>query len=98
MTSFYLLLSVVPLYATTAGAGKTVADARDRGRRARDARFIASALWNLAYDAGTGLGAAGFGVVAVQAGCPGAFAIVGSLMLMGLVPVSRDRGWLGAGN
>lgn len=57
---------------------------------------MVSAVWNLAYDAGMGVGAAGFGVVAVHAGYPGAFAIAAGLMLAGLAPVWRDRGWLAA--
>jgi MFS family permease len=50
-----------------------------------------SALWNLAYDAGMGLGAAGFGLLAAQSGYPGAFALTGALMLVALVPAWRDR-------
>jgi MFS family permease len=55
---------------------------------------MVSAVWNLAYDAGMGLGAAGFGVLAVRAGYAGAFAVVAGLMLVALAPVWRDRGWL----
>ena len=50
-----------------------------------------SALWNLAYDAGMGLGAAGFGGVAVQTGYPASFALTGVLMLAALAPALRDR-------
>jgi predicted MFS family arabinose efflux permease len=50
-----------------------------------------SALWNLAYDAGMGLGAAGFGAVAVQAGYPASFALTAALMLAALAPALRDR-------
>src|SRR6266536_1191885 len=45
----------------------------------------ASALWNLAYDAGFGLGAAGFGVLAVQTGYPAGFALTAAVMLAILV-------------
>ena len=45
-----------------------------------------SALWNLAYDAGLGVGAAGFGLVAAQTGYPIAFALTAALMLTALVP------------
>ena len=55
---------------------------------------MVSAVWNLAYDAGMGLGAAGFGVLAVRAGYAGAFAVVAGLMLVALAPVWRHRGWL----
>jgi predicted MFS family arabinose efflux permease len=50
-----------------------------------------SAVWNLAYDAGLGLGAAGFGVLATQTGYPGAFAITAALMLAAFAPAWRDR-------
>jgi predicted MFS family arabinose efflux permease len=56
---------------------------------------MASAMYNLAYDAGMGLGAAGFGAVAVRIGYPGAFLLTGALMLAALVPGWRDRSWLG---
>ncbi|MFL5494299.1 MAG: MFS transporter, partial [Gemmatimonadales bacterium] len=55
---------------------------------------MVSAVWNLAYDAGLGLGAAGFGVVAARAGYMGAFGITAALMLAALAPVWRDRAWL----
>ena len=51
----------------------------------------ASALWNLAYDAGYGAGPAVFGVFVVYTGYPAAFAITGMLMLAALVPAIRDR-------
>jgi predicted MFS family arabinose efflux permease len=56
---------------------------------------MVSAVWNLAYDAGMGLGAAGFGAVASRAGYPGAFALTGALMLLALTPLWRNRAWLG---
>jgi MFS family permease len=34
-----------------------------------------SAVWNIAYDAGYGLGSIAFGVLAVHTGYPGAFAL-----------------------
>jgi predicted MFS family arabinose efflux permease len=56
---------------------------------------MVSAIWNLAYDAGLGLGAAGFGAMVVHTGYPGAFALTGALMVAALAPVWRDRRWLG---
>src|SRR6266571_1030978 len=52
----------------------------------------ASALWNLAYDAGYGAGPAVFGMFAGSTGYPAAFALTGTLMLAALVPAIRDRG------
>ncbi len=51
----------------------------------------ASALWNLAYDAGYGAGPAVFGAFVVYTGYPAAFALTGMLMLAALVPAIRDR-------
>jgi MFS family permease len=50
-----------------------------------------SGLWNLSYDAGMGLGAAGFGLVAGFSGYPVAFAAVAAAMLIALFPARRDR-------
>ncbi|HEV3295161.1 MAG TPA: MFS transporter, partial [Streptosporangiaceae bacterium] len=46
----------------------------------------ASALWNLAYDAGYGAGPAVFGLICVRTGYPAAFALTGALILAA-VPV-----------
>jgi MFS family permease len=51
----------------------------------------ASALWNLAYDAGYGAGPAVFGVFVVYTGYPAAFALTGMLTIAALVPALRDR-------
>jgi predicted MFS family arabinose efflux permease len=56
-----------------------------------------SAVWNLAYDAGMGIGAAGFGALSVRTGYAGAFGIVAAVLGVALVPVWRDRGWLAPG-
>lgn len=50
---------------------------------------MASAAWNLAYDAGYGAGPAVFGVLVVHTGYPAAFACTGALMLAALVPARR---------
>jgi predicted MFS family arabinose efflux permease len=49
-----------------------------------------SAVWNLAYDAGMGLGAAGFGALAVQTGYPVAFAAMAAILPVMLL-AARDR-------
>jgi MFS family permease len=51
-----------------------------------------SALWNVAYDGGMGLGAAGFGAVALHAGYPPSFALTAALMLATPVAVARRPG------
>ncbi|MFL6073621.1 MAG: MFS transporter [Mycobacteriales bacterium] len=50
-----------------------------------------SALWNTAYDAGMGVGATGFGVLAAGTGSPAAFGLTAVLMLAALAPAARDR-------
>jgi predicted MFS family arabinose efflux permease len=50
-----------------------------------------SAVWNLAYDAGYGVGAAGFGLVAAYTGQPAGFAITGLLVLAALRVARRDH-------
>jgi predicted MFS family arabinose efflux permease len=41
-----------------------------------------SAVWNFAYDAGIGVGAAGFGILATRTGFPLGFAITAAFMLV----------------
>ncbi len=51
----------------------------------------ASALWNLAYDAGYGAGPAVFGLVVGHTGYPAAFALTGVLMLAALPAARRQH-------
>jgi MFS family permease len=51
----------------------------------------ASALWNLAYDAGYGAGPAAFGLFAGHTGYPAAFALTGALMLAALPAAWREH-------
>jgi len=51
----------------------------------------ASALWNLAYDAGYGAGPAGFGLICVRTGYPVAFALTGVLVLAAVPLALRER-------
>jgi predicted MFS family arabinose efflux permease len=50
-----------------------------------------SAMWNVAYDAGLGLGGTGFGVLAAHGSYPAAFGLTAALMLVALLPAWRDR-------
>ncbi|MGQ5639821.1 MULTISPECIES: MFS transporter [unclassified Streptomyces] len=49
------------------------------------------ALWNLAYDGGMGVGAAGFGLFTARTGYARGFALTAVLMLAALRPALRDR-------
>ena len=51
-----------------------------------------SALWNLAYDGGMGLGAAGFGLLAARTGYPAAFALTAAVLPVVLAAASRRPG------
>jgi MFS family permease len=51
----------------------------------------ASALWNLAYDAGYGAGPAVFGLICVRTGYPVAFALTGALVLAAVPAAWRER-------
>ncbi|NRQ37787.1 MFS transporter [Nonomuraea sp. NN258] len=48
-----------------------------------------SALWNIAYDVGIGVGAMGFGLVIVHTGYPAAFGLTGLLILSAITVRSR---------
>ncbi len=50
-----------------------------------------SAVWNVGYDAGMGLGAVVFGLVSSRTGYAGAFAILAAFMLAMLAPALYDR-------
>lgn len=52
---------------------------------------VASALWNLAYDAGYGAGPAAFGLVVGHTGYPAAFAVVGAVLLAALPSARREQ-------
>jgi predicted MFS family arabinose efflux permease len=51
----------------------------------------ASAVWNLAYDAGLGLGATAFGVLAAWTGYPAAFAC-GAALIVAAIPLALRDG------
>ncbi len=51
----------------------------------------ASALWNLAYDAGYGAGPAAFGLLVSHTGYPGAFALTAVLMIAAVPLARRER-------
>jgi MFS family permease len=50
----------------------------------------ASALWNLAYDGGIGIGAVGFGLLVGPVGYPTGFAITAAVLFAALLPAWRD--------
>ena len=61
----------------------------ERARRDRIAQV--SVIWNLAYDAGMGIGAVGFGVVSGLTGYSWGFAIVATILFASVIPSWLDR-------
>jgi predicted MFS family arabinose efflux permease len=55
---------------------------------------MVSAVWNLAYDAGLGVGAFGFGLLAARLGYQAAFAITAGVIVLSLAPGWWNRRWL----
>jgi predicted MFS family arabinose efflux permease len=51
-----------------------------------------SALWNLAYDAGLGAGAVGFGLLITPVGYPASFALTAGVLLVALALARGARG------
>ena len=49
-----------------------------------------SALWNIGYDGGMGVGGAAFGVAAALGGFPAAFGLTAAVILLAL-PLARRR-------
>ncbi|WP_405062088.1 MFS transporter [Kribbella sp. NBC_01505] len=48
-----------------------------------------SALWNLAYDGGWGIGAIAFGTVVAGTGYPTAFALTAAIVALGIIPALK---------
>jgi MFS family permease len=89
------LPAVVLLGAVVFGAGFGVAQNASMATMfdavPRSGYGMASALWNMAYDGGYGLGAAGCGIVAAQTGYPMAFGLTAVLVATAILPARRCR-------
>ena len=78
-------LAAMALFGAGFGATQNASMTLMLNRVAPSTYGTVSAIWNLAYDAGIGVGAFGFGVVAARTGYPPAFAVTAALMLAALV-------------
>jgi predicted MFS family arabinose efflux permease len=85
------VLAGAALFGAGFGATQNVSFTLMLGRVAPSGYPTVSAIWNLAFDAGLGLGAASFGAVATHTGYPVGFALTAALVLAALVPAWRDR-------
>jgi predicted MFS family arabinose efflux permease len=85
------VLAGMLLFGAGFGAGQNASLVLMFDRVDRSGYGVVSALWNLAFDVGMGLGAAGFGLLVSGTGYPVAFAVTGALMLVAVLPAWPDR-------
>ena len=80
------VITTMTVFGLGAGVAQnvTLALMLDRVPRAEFGRV--SALWNLAYDAGLGVGAVGFGLVATPIGYRAGFALTAAVLFLALAP------------
>ena len=79
------------LFGTGFGIAQNATFALMIGRMPASGLGTASALWNLAYDAGYGAGPALFGLLVNHTGYPAAFALTAVLMLAALPAARREH-------
>ena len=79
------VLAAMALFGSGFGATQNASMTLMLNRATPSAYGTVSAIWNLAFDAGIGVGAFGFGAVAAATGYPPAFAVTAALMLAALV-------------
>jgi MFS family permease len=87
----YAVVAGAALFGAGFGAAQNVSLALMFERAPRPAFGRVSALWNLAYDGGMGVGAAGFGIVAGPAGYAGGFALTAAVVAAVLLPAWREQ-------
>ena len=86
-----LLLGGAAMFGFGLGIVQTVTLVLMLGRVARAGYGSVSAQWNIAFDAGTGLGATAFGVVVQQLGYQTGFAVTAGLLFAASGLALRDR-------
>jgi MFS family permease len=91
LRSPYAVVAGAALFGAGFGAAQNVSLAMMFERAPRPAFGRVSALWNLAYDGGMGIGAVGFGLVAGPAGYPAGFALTAALVLTVVGPAWREQ-------
>jgi predicted MFS family arabinose efflux permease len=90
------VLAAMALFGAGFGVMQNASMATMLNRVAPSGYGAVSAIWNLAYDLGLGVGAFGFGLLATRTGYPPAFAVTAALVLAAVVPVSRPGKAAGA--
>jgi MFS family permease len=86
----YAVIAGAALFGAGFGAAQNVTLALMFARSSPPEFGRMSALWNLAYDGGMGIGAVGFGLVAGPAGYPAGFALIGAVLALALLPSWLD--------
>ncbi|WP_336296546.1 MFS transporter [Corynebacterium antarcticum] len=87
----WLLLLSALLFGAGFGAVQNEALLMMFARLPRSKVTEASAMWNIAFDSGTGLGSVVLGVVAARAAYSGSFGTAAGLVVLGLAVVVADR-------
>lgn len=86
-----LVIGGMALFGIGLGAAQNASLAIMFERTSADRIPQVSVIWNIAYDAGMGIGAVGFGLVTGFTGYPWGFALVALLLFGAVVPAWRDR-------
>jgi predicted MFS family arabinose efflux permease len=86
-----LLLAAMAVFGTGFGVAQSATYAVMVERSPADGHGAVSALWNLAYDLGYGVGPLAFAAVVGTSGYPAAFAHTGLVVLAGVRSARRVR-------
>lgn len=90
-SSTVAVLSAAVVFGAGFGVAQNATLASMYSRVPASAYGTVSALWNVAYDAGLGIGAVAFGALVTGTGYPVAFGLTALVMLVGLPIARRDR-------
>jgi MFS family permease len=96
LTSPVAVIAGMGLFGIGFGIGQNATFALMIDRMPPSGLGTASALWNLAYDAGYGAGPVLFGLLVGHTGYPAAFALTAALMLAAVPAARRERGAAGS--
>ena len=89
--SALMVIGGLALFGIGLGAAQNASLAVMFERAPTDRVAQVSVVWNIAYDAGMGIGAVAFGIVTGFIGYPAGFAMVAALLFVAVIPAWRDR-------
>jgi predicted MFS family arabinose efflux permease len=90
-SSPFLVLTGMAIFGLGLGGAQNASLAIMFARASRERYAQISVIWNIAYDAGMGIGAVGFGVVTGLTGYSWGFTIVAVLLFASVIPAWRDH-------